>query len=136
MSAQEYVSKVEILKCMVSHLQGLQIRWLQLSLTRCLSRRKGSIDLKEIIIHMRCSVRYFPFHSKQGAAIFHCPRMQIKQQTKVNMNFAYLTIKLVKNYPFLSVLNHSKLDFPNKIKLNKLIVFVQIPFCVFIYVCL
>ena len=34
-------------------------------LTRCVSRHHGSIDSKEIIIHMLCSVIYVPFHSKQ-----------------------------------------------------------------------
>ena len=46
------------------------------------SRRKPSIDFKEIIIHMLCSVRYFPFHCKQGAATFHYTRIQIKQRNK------------------------------------------------------
>ena len=39
-------------------------------LTECLSRRKSSFYLKEIIIQMDHSVRCFPFHSKQGVAIF------------------------------------------------------------------
>ena len=43
-------------------------------LLRCLPRRKGSVDVKEIIIHMACSVRYFSFHSKQGTAIFSLPK--------------------------------------------------------------
>ena len=32
--------------------------------------RKGSFVLKEIIVHVHCSVRYFPFHGRQGAVIF------------------------------------------------------------------
>ena len=64
-----------------------------------------SIDLKGIIIQMHSSVvRCFAFHSKHGAAIFHRHRIQIKRQN-INMDFAYLSIKLV------FVLNHLKLDF-------------------------
>ena len=70
------------------------------------------IDLKGIIIQMHSSVvRCFAFHSKRGAAIFHRHRIQIKRQTNINMKFVYLSIKLVKYYPFLFVLNHLKLDF-------------------------
>ena len=79
------------------------------------TKTKGFVDFKEIIIHMACSVRYFSFHSKQWQPFSHCPRIQIKSETKGNMmNFAYVTIKLVKYFPF-SALNHLKLDFPNKI---------------------
>ena len=71
-----------------------------------------SIELKGIIIQMHSSVvRCFEFHSKHGAAIYHCHRIQIKRQNKLNMKIAYLSIKLVKYYPFLFVLNHLKLDF-------------------------
>ena len=54
MSAQEYVSEVEKLFCLVSHLENFQSRWLHWILTRHLSRH--SIDLKGIIIHMYSSV--------------------------------------------------------------------------------
>ena len=71
-----------------------------------------SIDLKGIIIKMQSSVvRCFAFHSKHGAAIFHRHRIQIKQQNKHKHKFVHLSIKLVKYYPFLFVLNHLKLDF-------------------------
>ena len=83
MSAQEYVSKLEILKCLGSHLEKIadQVAAV-ICLTRCLSRRKCSIDLKEIITHMLCSVIYI-FHSTVSkGSHFHCPRIHIKQQNK------------------------------------------------------
>ena len=99
MSAQEYVIEIEKQKlfCLVCHLESLQIKWLQWFLTGHLLRH--SIDLKGIIIHMHSSVvRCFQFNSKQGAAIFQRQRIQIKRQTNINMNFANLSIKLVKYY--------------------------------------
>ena len=52
----------------VSHLENLQIRWLQWISIRHLSRH--SIDLKGTIIHMHSSVViFFPFHSKTAITL-------------------------------------------------------------------
>ena len=79
-------------------------------LTRGLPRLKCLIELKEMIINVYNSFRFFSFHKKQVAAIFNCPQMQIDQQRNNNnnkANFVYFTIRLVKCY-LLFVLNHFK----------------------------
>ena len=61
------------------------------SLTKCLSGQMGSI----VLIHMHCSVRYFPFHGKEAAAIFHCPLIRMKQQQlQQHHNFCFMVLGL------------------------------------------
>ena len=104
-----------------------------------LSKRKGSVQLKETQIHIWCSVRCFQFYSKQEAAMGFTNReykykikatinstgIQIKKKKKKKRhNLAYLIIKMVKYYPLLFslffVLYHFKLDFYNKISFLQL----------------
>ena len=95
---------------LVSHLESLQIRWLQWFLTRHLSRH--SIDLKGIIIHMHVLLSdTFHFTVSKEQPSFAAKEYKLNDKTNINMNFAYLTIKLAKYCPFLFVLNHLKLDF-------------------------
>ena len=71
--------------------------------------RKGSIDLKGIIIHMLCSVRYFPFHSKQGAAIFQSNCFNRSHpEALANFRIGTATIALEKGRYNGSALNDRK----------------------------
>ena len=98
--------------CLVSHLESLQIRWLQSFIMQGIYQDKCfQLSLKDHYSHPLLSfVRCFPFCSKQGANLFSCLKIQINKKTNINMNFVYLTIKLVKYmyYPFCFVLNHLK----------------------------
>ena len=89
--------------------------WLQWFSTSCLSRH--SIDLKETIILMHSSVaRCFPSTKNKEQKSFTAKDYKENAKTNINMTFAYLTIKLVKYYPFLFVLNHLKFDFLDKVR--------------------
>ena len=73
----------------VSHLESLQIRWLQSFSARHLSRQMLSSEFKGD--HYSNALFFwsdvFPFCSKQRAAIFNRLRIQIKQQDKHKHEF-------------------------------------------------
>ena len=84
MSAQEYISEVEkknpVLSGQPSQEFADQVAAVDFDQTFV---KTHSIDLKGVIIQMHSSVvRCLAFHSKDGAAIFHRHRIQIKRQNK------------------------------------------------------
>ena len=87
-------------------------------LTGCLSTDDESVQIIKKSLKFTCIVLSEDVHSTVGTGqpFFHCPRIQINKQQKINKNFAYLiTIKLVKYYPFILVLNHLMHYFYKKI---------------------